>query len=76
MLYRISAGIWILLFIPALLWWPSSLAFVIIAGASIWASVTSSWLAAEVTSKRELLQRLARIEEELHMINNSRSRRP
>jgi hypothetical protein len=48
--------------------------FVIIA--SIYANIKSDWGAAEAADEHEVLQRLARIEEELTMIKNSRRRGP
>jgi len=72
--HRISAATWALLLIPSLIWWRDSVTFVIIA--SIYANIKSDWGAAEAADEHEVLQRLARIEEELTMIKNSRRRGP
>lgn len=72
--HRFSAAIWALLLVPALIWWKDSVTFVILA--SIYANVKSDWGAAEAADERELVQRLARIEEELVMLRNSRGRKP
>jgi hypothetical protein len=72
MFHRISATFWALLLIPALIWWRDSVTFVILA--SVYANIQIAWSGAQVTDEHELLQRLARIEEELTMIKNSRRR--
>lgn len=51
---------WLVLTVPALLWWPNSVAFVIIA--SIYANVKSDWGAAEAADDRDVIERLERIE--------------
>ncbi len=58
--HRGCALVWALLTIPALLWWPDSVAFVIIA--SIYANVKSDWGAAEAADDRRVMDRLDDLE--------------
>jgi hypothetical protein len=52
--------VWALLLVPALIWWPQSVAFVIVA--SVYANVKSDLGAAEAADDRAVLDRLDRIE--------------
>jgi len=58
--HRISAIIWILLIIPAYLYWRDAVFFVIVA--SIYANVKSDWAASEAADDRKILARLDDIE--------------
>ncbi len=58
--HRASACVWALLMAPALLWWPDSVAFVIVA--SIYANVKSDWGAAEAADDSRVLDRLDDVE--------------
>lgn len=58
--HRVSALAWALTLLPALKWWPDSVAFVI--AASVYANVKSDWGAAEAADDRDVLDRLDRIE--------------
>lgn len=58
--HRASAIVWVLLTIPALIWWPDSVAFVILA--SIYANAKTDWGSAEAADDRAVLDQLARIE--------------
>ncbi len=58
--HRASAVVWLLLTIPALLWWSDSVAFVIVA--SIYANVKSDWGAAEAADDRQVMDELHRAE--------------
>lgn len=58
--HRVSAIVWILLLIPALLWWRESLWFVIVA--SVYANVKSDWGAAEAADDRDLAHQLRALE--------------
>jgi hypothetical protein len=58
--HRVGAIVWALLLVPALKWWPDSVAFVIVA--SIYANIKSDWGAAEAADDREVLDRLDEIE--------------
>ena len=49
-----------LLIVPALVWWPDSVAFVIVA--SVYANIKSDWGAAEAADDRDVVERLERIE--------------
>lgn len=51
---------WAAATVPALLWWPDSVAFVIVA--SIYANVKSDWGAAEAADDHRVIERLDRIE--------------
>lgn len=57
--HRASAVVWLLLAAPALLWWPDSVAFVIIA--SVYANIKSDWGAAEAADDSEVLAELHRL---------------
>lgn len=59
--HRGCAVVWALLLIPALLFWPDSVAFVIIA--SVYANVKSDWGAAEAADDHRVLARIDRIEQ-------------
>lgn len=61
--HRFRAIVWAALIVPALLWWPESVAFVIIA--SVYANVVSDWSAAEAADDREVLDKLDCIERKL-----------
>jgi len=50
----------VLLIVPALVWWPDSVAFVIVA--SVYANIKSDWGAAEAADDRDVVERLERIE--------------
>ena len=54
--HRVSAGVWAGLLLPALLWWPESVAFVIVA--SVYANVKSDWGAAEASDDRAIRREL------------------
>lgn len=58
--HRASAAVWLLLAIPALLWWRASVLFVI--AASIYANVKSDIGAANAADDSAVLARLDRIE--------------
>ena len=58
--HRVSAIVWALLLIPALLWWRESLWFVIVA--SIYANVKSDWGAAEAADDRDLARQMRALE--------------
>jgi hypothetical protein len=70
--HRISAIVWLALTPAALIWWPNSVAFVIIA--SIYANVKSDWGAAEAADNRELREQLDRIEQQLQQRNDGMPR--
>jgi hypothetical protein len=57
--HRASAVVWALLAVPALLWWPDSVAFVIVA--SVYANVKSDWGAAEAADDSTVLAELHRL---------------
>lgn len=50
--HRFCALVWVGLLLPALVWWPESVAFVIVA--SVYANVKSDWGAAEAADDRRL----------------------
>ena len=54
--HRLGAAVWALLLVPALLWWPDSVAFVIIA--SIYANIKSDMGAAAAADDSRVLDRL------------------
>lgn len=60
---RISAMVWALALIPALLWWQTSVLFVIIA--SVYANVKSDWTAALAADDRAVLSEMCNLREEL-----------
>lgn len=64
--HRTSAIVWAALIVPALIWWPDSVAFVI--AASVYANVKSDWGAAEAADDREVLDRLDQINSRLRRI--------
>lgn len=59
--HRSCAVVWALLVIPALILWPDSVAFVIIA--SIYANVKSDWGAAEAADDSRVLDKLAELQQ-------------
>ncbi len=59
--HRASAVVWLLLTVPALVWWSESVAFVIVA--SIYANVKSDLGAAEAADDRQVMDELHRVEE-------------
>lgn len=61
--HRVSAAVWLVLLIPALLWWSESIAFVIVA--SVYANMKSDWGAAEAADDRRVVEALDRIEQVL-----------
>jgi hypothetical protein len=58
--HRSCALVWALMAVPALLWWPDSVAFVIVA--SIYANVKSDWGAAEAADDSQVLDKLEKLE--------------
>jgi hypothetical protein len=64
--HRTCAIIWILLLIPAWLWWRESVFFVI--AASIYANVKSDWAASEAADDRLVMDELAAMRTELAAI--------
>lgn len=58
--HRCSALVWVLLLVPALKFWPDSVAFVIVA--SVYANAKSDWAASEAADDRAVVERLDRIE--------------
>jgi hypothetical protein len=67
-LHRALAATWIVLAIPAVLWWKESILFVILA--SVYANVASEMSAAEAADDRQLAERLDRIEAMLARLDN------
>lgn len=61
--HRGCAVVWALLLVPALTWWPHSVAFVIVA--SIYANIKSDWGAAEAADDSAVLRKLAEIQAEI-----------
>lgn len=61
--HRISAIIWMLLTIPALIWLKDAIWFVIIA--SIYANVKSDWAASEAADDSSVLQELKEVNRKL-----------
>lgn len=57
--HRASAIVWALLLAPSLIFWPESVAFVIVA--SVYANVKSDWGAAEAADDRELQRAVERL---------------
>lgn len=57
---RACAVIWALLLLPALKWWPDSVALVIVA--SVYANVKSDWGIAAAADDRAILNRLDELE--------------
>lgn len=68
--HRAIAAMWVLLAVPAVLWWKTSILFVILV--SLWANMAASLSAAEAADDREILRRLDRVEKllvELHELH-------
>ena len=66
LVHRVGAVLWALLLIPAVLWWQTSVLFVIIA--SVYANVKSDFGAAEAADDRAVLDRLSELEQTLERI--------
>jgi hypothetical protein len=58
--HRAAGILWAALLIPAVLWWPTSVLFVIVS--SVWANVYAPLATAEAADQRALMARLDRIE--------------
>lgn len=72
--HRASAVLWAVLTVPALLWWKTSILFVI--AASIYANVKSDWSAAEAADDSAVLARLDQLDEKIDQLGNERDRHP
>jgi hypothetical protein len=60
---RVCAVIWMLLLIPAYLWWRDSVFFVI--AASVYANVKSDWSASEAADDRLVLEAISDLRKEV-----------
>ncbi len=63
-IHRGLAAFWVILAVPALLWWADSVLFVILV--SLYANLASELAAGEAADDRAILERLDRIEQLLH----------
>lgn len=61
--HKCSAVIWMLLLIPSILWWHSSILWVITI--SIYANIKSDWAAAEAADDSSVMDELAEIKAKL-----------
>lgn len=66
--HRAGALAWAVLLVPALIWWPDSVAFVIIA--SVYANVKSDWGAAEATDDRAVLAEIRALRAEVRALSD------
>jgi hypothetical protein len=64
---QVRAIIWAAMLVPALIWWPQSVAFVIIC--SVYANAESAWSSAQAADNKEITDRLDRVERRLRALN-------
>jgi hypothetical protein len=60
------AFVWVLLLVPAWLWWQESILFVIVA--SIYANAVGEWSAAEAADDRVVLREIRHLKQEINML--------